>query len=177
MRHLFVSLSGDPYGVVDDALARRGLSRRVALTVASFMMALWTLAETDLLGTVPRHLVTERAEQFGLVTVDLPVLRRRDPAQAVATKAAIMHAGIAWLFALLKDVPWDTAAASSRRRRRRPIALYGALPITAKFTTRGPVRGAQREPSDRATLPAVGACICGAFVERVMCRDRHSYRC
>jgi DNA-binding transcriptional LysR family regulator len=107
MRHLLVSLTGDPHGVVDAALAQQGLSRRVALTVPSFMMALSTLAETDLLGTLPRHLVAHRAKQFGLVTVDLPVLRRRDPVCAVATKAAMMDAGIAWLVNLLKDVAWE----------------------------------------------------------------------
>ena len=118
MRHLLVSLTGDPHGVVDLALAQQGLSRRVALTVPSFMMALSTLAKTDLLGTLPRHMVTHCAAQFGLVTVDLPVLRRRDPVCAVATKAAIMDAGIAWLFALLKEVPWDGKASAPSRKKR-----------------------------------------------------------
>lgn len=116
MRHLLVSLTGDAYGVVDEALAQSGLSRRVALTVPSFMMALSTLAETDLLGTLPRHLVEHRAAQFGLVTVDLPVLQRRDPVRVVATKAAMLDAGIAWLFALLKEIPWDRGRASQRGR-------------------------------------------------------------
>lgn len=49
MRHLLVSMTGDAHGVVDEALAQKGLSRRVALTVPSFMMALTALAETDLL--------------------------------------------------------------------------------------------------------------------------------
>jgi DNA-binding transcriptional LysR family regulator len=40
MRHLLVSLSGDAHGFVDVLLAERGLSRRVVLTVPSFMMAL-----------------------------------------------------------------------------------------------------------------------------------------
>ena len=118
MRHLLVSLTGDPLGVVDLALAQQGLSRRVALTVPSFMMALSTLAKTDFLGTLPRHMVTHCAAQFGLVTVDLPVLRRRDPVCAVATKAAIMDAGIAWLFALLKEVPWDGKASAPSRKKR-----------------------------------------------------------
>lgn len=107
MCHLLVSLSGDAHGVVDEALAQQGLSRRVALTVPSFMMALSTLAETDLLGTLPRHLVANRAKQFGLVTVELPVLRRRDPVCAIASKAAMMDAGVAWLFNLLKEIAWD----------------------------------------------------------------------
>ena len=39
-QHLLVSLSGDPHGFVDEFLAKRGLKRRVALTVPTFMMAL-----------------------------------------------------------------------------------------------------------------------------------------
>jgi DNA-binding transcriptional LysR family regulator len=115
MRHLLVSLTGDAHGVVDAALAEQGLRRRVALTVPSFMMALSTLAKTDLLGTLPRHMVTHCAAQFGLVTVDLPVLKRRDPVCAVATKAAIMDAGIAWLFNLLKALAWDRGAVARSR--------------------------------------------------------------
>ena len=99
-------------------LARQGLSRRVALTVPSFMMALSALAETDLLGTLPRHMVTQCAPQFGLVTVDLPVLRRSDPVCAVATKAAVMDAGIAWLFAPLEEIPWNGNPAAPSRRQR-----------------------------------------------------------
>lgn len=107
MRHLLVSLTGDAYGVVDDALKQQGLSRRVALTVPSFMMALSTLAQTDLLGTLPRHVVEHYAAEFGLVSVNLDVLKRRDPVCAVATRAAMMDAGIAWVFGLLKEIPWD----------------------------------------------------------------------
>lgn len=119
MRHLLVSLTGDPHGVVDVALAQQGLKRRVVLTVPSFMMALSTLAETDLLGTLPRHLVTHRAKRFGLITVDLPVLRRRDPVCAVATRAAMMDAGIAWLFDLLKEFAWDGKGSRARADFRR----------------------------------------------------------
>jgi DNA-binding transcriptional LysR family regulator len=107
MRHLLVSLIGDPYGLVDAMLAQQGLSRRVVLTVPSFMMALSTLAETDLLGTLPRHLVAHRAKLFNLVAVELPGMRRRDPVCAVATKAALVDTGIAWLVNLLKDIAWE----------------------------------------------------------------------
>jgi DNA-binding transcriptional LysR family regulator len=117
MRHLLVSLSGDPYGVVDEALKQQGLSRRVALTVPSFMMALSVLAKTDLLGTLPQHLVIHCAEQFGLESVDLAVLKRRDPVCAIATKAAVMDAGIAWVLALLKEIARDGDKASCSSRR------------------------------------------------------------
>ena len=46
MQHLVVSHTGDPYGFVDNALASRGLTRRIGLTVPNFMLALATIAET-----------------------------------------------------------------------------------------------------------------------------------
>jgi DNA-binding transcriptional LysR family regulator len=104
LRHVLVSQSGNSYGNVDEALAQHGLSRRVALTVPSFMMALVVLAETDLLGTLPRPLVSRHAGRFGLTTVELKMLRRSDPVRAIATRAAMMDAGIAWFVELLKEI-------------------------------------------------------------------------
>ena len=46
-QHLLVSLSGEPRGFVDDMLAKRGLHRRIALTVPNFMMALAQLSGSD----------------------------------------------------------------------------------------------------------------------------------
>ena len=103
MRHLLVSLTGDAHGFVDEALAKRGLSRRIELTVPNFMMALATIAETDLVGALPKHLVATHAARFGLVSLKSPLPPRRDPICAVASKAALMDTGVAWLFAALKD--------------------------------------------------------------------------
>ncbi len=61
-------------------------------------MALSTLARTDLLGTLPRHMVEHCAAQFGVITVGLDVLKQRDPVCAIANKAAMMDAEVAWLF-------------------------------------------------------------------------------
>ena len=44
MLHLVVSITGDSHAFVDEALAKQGLSRRVALTVPSFMLALALIA-------------------------------------------------------------------------------------------------------------------------------------
>jgi DNA-binding transcriptional LysR family regulator len=96
-RHLLVSLDGDPVGFVDEMLAKRGLARRVALTVPTFMMALAYLSSSDLIAALPRRLVQRHAAQFGLVLVDLPFKRKSDSIEAIATKAAMRDAGIAWL--------------------------------------------------------------------------------
>jgi DNA-binding transcriptional LysR family regulator len=104
MQHLVVSLSGDAHGFVDDALARRGRSRRVTLTVPNFMMALPVIAETDLLAALPRQLVARHGARFGLRSVEAPLPLRRDPIRAVATQAALMDAGVAWLYAMLQRI-------------------------------------------------------------------------
>src|SRR6188474_3241933 len=77
-RHLLVSLDGDPAGFVDEMLAKRGLARRVLLTVPTFMMALAYISNSDLIAALPRRLVQRHAAQFGLGFVDLPFKRKPD---------------------------------------------------------------------------------------------------
>ena len=68
--HLVVSASGDPQGPIDKQLAKRGLSRRVVLTVSNFMHALAIVAESDLIcallrasgATVPEALDQQLAQ-------------------------------------------------------------------------------------------------------------------
>jgi DNA-binding transcriptional LysR family regulator len=98
MRHMLVSAIGDAYGVVDEKLAEKGISRRVALTVPNFTMALTQLAETDLIATLPRHLVMRHAARFGLDVAPVPFPWKKDPVRVVASKAAMADAGIAWMF-------------------------------------------------------------------------------
>ncbi|MBC9713196.1 LysR family transcriptional regulator [Streptomyces sp. TRM66268-LWL] len=76
--HLTVSRRGRLHGPVDDALAERGLSRRVVSTVASFPASLFLVRDTDLIGLVPGW-STPMTDALGLVTfpvpLDLPPLR------------------------------------------------------------------------------------------------------
>jgi len=96
-RHLLVSLDGDPAGFVDEMLAKRGLARRVLLTVPTFMMALAYISNSDLIAALPRRLVQRHAAQFGLGFVDLPFKRKPDSIEAIATKSALKDTGVAWL--------------------------------------------------------------------------------
>lgn len=102
-RHLLVSLDGDPRGFVDELLAKRGLRRRIVLTVPTFMMALTHLSSSDLIAALPRRLVERHANRFALAFVELPLKRKPDPIQVVATKAAIMDSGIEWLMELIVE--------------------------------------------------------------------------
>lgn len=99
--HLVVSLHGDPQGFVDQLLAERGRSRRIALTVPNFMFALAVLAETDLVSALPRRFAERHAQRFGLKVVEPPLPLGRFSLQAVVPQVAMMDAGLAWLFGAL----------------------------------------------------------------------------
>ena len=103
MRHLLVSVIGDDRGVIDAVLAKDGLSRRVVLTVPNFMIALATIAESDIIATLPRTLVQRHAKRFGLQFREIPLHSPRQPYAigVVSTKAAMADAGVAWLFETL----------------------------------------------------------------------------
>ena len=101
MQHLVVSLTGDAYGFVDDVLAKEGRSRRVALTVPNFMFALAAVAETDLIAALPKRFVAMHAPRFDVASVEAPLPLQRFWIRAIAPKAALMDAGVAWLFDLL----------------------------------------------------------------------------
>ena len=117
MQHLLVSLTGDAHGFVDEMLAKRGLSRRIALTVPNFMMALALIAETDLIAALPRRLVAMHAARLGLTSTEAPLPFRRDRIQAVVSKAAMMDAGVAWLFGVLYDAQQPGRPVQRKRRQ------------------------------------------------------------
>jgi DNA-binding transcriptional LysR family regulator len=102
--HLVVSMSGDPYGFVDEALAKQGRARRVALTVPDFASGLAMVAEGGLIAAMPRRFVAMHAQRFAVVSRDMPLRLRSFTIRAAAPKAALMDAGLAWLFDLLQEV-------------------------------------------------------------------------
>jgi DNA-binding transcriptional LysR family regulator len=120
-QHLLVSQSGNSYGLVDQRLEERGRSRRVALTVPNFMQALAVAAETDLIVAIPRHFLAMHAKRFDLAMTDPPIDLSGAPLQAAVSRAAIMDAGIAWLFGILGDTkpaPEPQVLRGATRRRR-----------------------------------------------------------
>jgi DNA-binding transcriptional LysR family regulator len=114
--HMLVSAIGDAFGIVDIRLAEQGHSRRVALTVPNFMMALAQLAESDFIATLPRHLVERHAMRFGLVTRPVPFAWTPDPVRVVASRAAMADAGVAWLFETVARCMGPVTRLTPRRR-------------------------------------------------------------
>jgi DNA-binding transcriptional LysR family regulator len=103
-RHLVVSMTGDSFGFVDKVLQDHGRSRRLALTVPNFMLALALVADSDLLAALPKSLLARNAARFGLQSVKAPLPLPGFQISAVATKAALTDAGVAWLFGVLGEL-------------------------------------------------------------------------
>jgi DNA-binding transcriptional LysR family regulator len=103
--HVVVSQIGDPRGFIDVLLEKQKRTRRVVLTVPTFLLALMMVSGTDLLATVPRNLIDVHGERLELKFKKLPmVVGDLDPAYVVASRAALLDAGVAWLFSMFE--PW-----------------------------------------------------------------------
>lgn len=96
-RHLLVSFSGRAFGFVDEALALKGRTRRVVLTVNQFFTAGKVVANSDLLTVLPRHFinVTGFAEQ--LVQRELPFEVPRIQVDALWHRRQDTSSAQAWL--------------------------------------------------------------------------------
>ena len=73
LQHVVVAPTGTSGSFVDTELERRGLARRVALRVSSFMVAPIVVAETDFISTMPERLARRMAKRFGLHLLPPPL--------------------------------------------------------------------------------------------------------
>jgi DNA-binding transcriptional LysR family regulator len=112
LRHLLVSETGHFFGFVDETLEKLGRTRQIAVTVPNFMMGLAVLAETDLIGAMPRHLAATHGARFALATAELPLPVTVNDICLVAPKSALMDAGIAWLY----DAVFESFQQATRER-------------------------------------------------------------
>jgi DNA-binding transcriptional LysR family regulator len=73
LRHALITITGEGGGVVDAALAARGLARRIALRIPSFLAAPLVVARSDLIVTMPRRAAAEIAATLPIVVVEPPL--------------------------------------------------------------------------------------------------------
>jgi DNA-binding transcriptional LysR family regulator len=118
MEHLVVSHTGDVSGFVDVELAKKGLTRRVALTVPNFIFALSVLADTAMAAAVPRRFIEIHGARFDVVAVKAPLPLPRFSINMVLPKVAMMDAGLAWLVQLLGQVQTGNGGSSVLRAKR-----------------------------------------------------------
>ena len=111
-------MTGDPHGFVDEALAKQGRARRVALTVPDFATGLATVAESDLIAAMPRRFVAMHAARFAVVSREAPLRLRAFSIRAAVPKVALMDAGLAWLFGVLREAVEGERGARDKRRAK-----------------------------------------------------------
>ena len=108
---ILVSPRGDPQGVVDDALAARGLRRRVALTVPHFLLAPFLLHGSELTLVYPSRLAELLAAPLGLAVLPEPLGLPSFTSQLLWARRNARHPPLVWL----------------RDAVRRAVAAQGAL--------------------------------------------------
>jgi DNA-binding transcriptional LysR family regulator len=96
-RHLLVSIPGDARGIVDQVLEKKGLERKIAAVFPLFMPGLATVAETDLIATIPRRLAEQNAIRFNLKVFEPPMEIRPFPVQAIWHRRNAKDPGVTWL--------------------------------------------------------------------------------
>ncbi len=96
-RHMLMSQTGATRGVIDDLLERMGQSRRIAVVVPNFMLALPMVASSDLIVALPASLVAAQGARYGLVATPIPMALPRTVMATMASRAALEDAGVAWL--------------------------------------------------------------------------------
>lgn len=73
LRHALVTITGEGGGAVDAALAARGLARRIALRIPSFLAAPLVVAKSDLVVTLPRRAALHIASLAPVVLLEPPL--------------------------------------------------------------------------------------------------------
>lgn len=72
-RHAFIAPRGRPGGIVDETLAKLGLSRRVSFTTSNFLVAPAVVADTDLVITLAARIATSFVGTLPLVLFEPPL--------------------------------------------------------------------------------------------------------
>lgn len=94
----------------------KGARPRFILTVPDFASGLATVAETDLIATMPRRFVAMHAARFAVVSREVPLRLRAFSIKAAVPKVALMDAGLAWLFDAVCEVVRSEGSTHARRR-------------------------------------------------------------
>jgi DNA-binding transcriptional LysR family regulator len=95
--HLLVTPRGDLSGPIDAALARHGLSRRVAVAVPHVLSAPFAIGASDLVAVMAERLVARFAGTAGIAVHPTPVDIDGWSIDLIRRNEAASEAGVAWL--------------------------------------------------------------------------------
>jgi DNA-binding transcriptional LysR family regulator len=103
--HVLVAPLGIPRGVVDERLAERGLTRRVARTVGSFLVAPHLLTGTGYVLTCPRRVADRFGARLGLVSRPPPIPLKGFDIRLLWHRRHDGDAAHAWLRQRIRETP------------------------------------------------------------------------
>lgn len=99
---MFTTLDAE-FGRIDEALAKRGIRRRIQLRVPHYSAALNATAQTDLIYTMPRILAPHAQQAFGLQMSELPFEAPLRKIFQVWHKARTKEFGHQWLRSVVSE--------------------------------------------------------------------------
>jgi DNA-binding transcriptional LysR family regulator len=99
---------GGQQTLVDRPLAQLGLKRRVVLSIPFFVPAIFAIAHTDMIVTVPKRLAKMTAGMAGVRSVEPPREIEEFPYFMTWHPRVTHEPGHAWLRQLLRDVTMAT---------------------------------------------------------------------
>ncbi len=104
--HMLVTPRGDPRGFIDQALAAKGLTRRLGLAVNQFAAAPAIIAATDMIVTLPKQAADLFGPAFGLVQRACPLPAPRDMTlvSLVWNRRLGKHPALQWFAEMMADV-------------------------------------------------------------------------
>lgn len=95
--HLLVSLSGDTQGPTDRELAKRNLTRRVAMTVNHFSTVVPIIRDTDLITIIPAHAILTSWDNENIHVCRPPIELEPISVRAFWHKRQESDLGLIWL--------------------------------------------------------------------------------
>ena len=114
--HINVLVQGDVLGLIDEALARRGKTRNIVVTVAHFGAAIALLSGTDLVYTGPAGIFSAAAAEGLVRTFEPPVALPAFPTQMAWSQRSDQDEGLRWMRACIAA----SAASDYNPRLARP---------------------------------------------------------
>jgi len=102
--HILVTLAGDDRGIVDEALAKLGRRRRVAVTVPNTYLIPRLVAETGMISHLPRRIAAEVLRGSDLVMVSPPVALPEWHIDMYWGAASASEATASWIRSRLSEI-------------------------------------------------------------------------
>ena len=103
LSHVVLAAPANVRPMIDLALAKRGLQRRIAVSVPHFLSMPLLVQATDMLGTLPARMGRLYAHSFGLDAHEVPLHTPQFPLYLVWHEALETDPGHRWLRAQLAD--------------------------------------------------------------------------